>query len=217
MSEDAKRWVGLAVLVLMVGFAGWFVVFGRGGDGGSGSGGRAGGEPTSSATGAAAPSQDPATTPEPTPTPTGPIPPPRPADELSDAGAAAFLQYWMDALNWSTETMDIGPVAAASAQDCGKCQEIIARTREDVAAGRRYEDGAYSIRIVSVEPLQDGASPLVRQGVVMVDSNSYRVYGPDGALYREDPPEVGTQFSFTIRRGTNGGWFVSALYLFKAK
>ncbi len=81
-----------------------------------------------------------ATTTEDLPGPPGyPFPPE--AMEYTEAGAIAFINYYVDLLNQTAETLDSEPIRLLSGQECFGCEDRIAIYEADLAAGFQYQGG----------------------------------------------------------------------------
>jgi hypothetical protein len=66
--------------------------------------------------------------PDPSATPTStatPPPMPEQATEDSPEGAAAFVDYWVDVLNYAAISADVEPLRAISDAQCHSCQSLI--------------------------------------------------------------------------------------------
>jgi hypothetical protein len=149
----------------------------------------------------------------------GESPPVRPPDEMTDAGAEAFVRYWVQASDWAWATMDPTLVRAATQEGCELCTMTVERINKDRAAGIRYEGGRYSLQKLVVMPIgavpypapQDGSQRAVS---VWVNATEWTVYGPDGSVQIHDDPEVMSEYSLTIQHSSLG-WSVSAFYIIK--
>ena len=86
----------------------------------------------------------PSTTPStPTPTPTGPVEPPMPAaaGENSDAGAEAFVGYYIDVFNFSESTGDTALLETLATDHCTACAGYVDAIRRTYDGGGRIEGG----------------------------------------------------------------------------
>jgi hypothetical protein len=156
--------------------------------GGSGAGGdastaAAGPSPAASVSVGAAASA----TPEPSPT-LRPVPPE--AGELSEAGAVAFLQWWVEMYNYVEATGETDLVFEHSEPGCTFCQNFVERVDPVYAAGGRIEREAPT-RFLNADPSLPDSNAY---SVVTLDvsSGASLTYGKGSELLRsapgDDPP-----------------------------
>ncbi len=90
-------------------------------------------------------------TPEPTPTETPPTEPAE-AGDRTKAGAKAFVEYWVETLNYAASTGDTVGFSSLASDACRSCVEIndlIANTYDK--GGYIRSDGWRVVKVVSVE------------------------------------------------------------------
>jgi hypothetical protein len=87
--------------------------------------------------------------------PLGPpdLPMPAEARVQDEAGAEAFVRYYIELINRASRTLDAEPLRGLS-NDCADCQRIASDFENDAAAGYRYEGG--EITVVSYEKVKQG-------------------------------------------------------------
>jgi hypothetical protein len=93
-----------------------------------------------------------ATAAEATPTlpPLGPPDMPMPAEarRQAPAGMEAFVRYYVELINHTSEDMDSQYLRAFS-DECGTCDRIATETEQDAHAGYSYQGGSITIRSVA--------------------------------------------------------------------
>ncbi|MGF1663248.1 MAG: DUF6318 family protein [Kineosporiaceae bacterium] len=117
-----------------------------------------------------------------------PLPPE--ATELSEAGAVAFLEWWVEMYNHVEATGETELVFEHSEPGCTFCQNFVERVDPVYAAGGRIEREAPT-RFLDIQP--EGISPqnalIVKAGI---SSGASLTYGSAGELIRsapaDDPP-----------------------------
>lgn len=109
-----------------------------------------GGTPTSPA--ATEPSGDPSGTPV-VQAPSLPVE----AREQTEAGAEAFVRYYVELMNYGQASGDASPLEAVSAQECGACSGFISTVDDVYVDGGAVEGGEFVIRELSPLPLDYGA------------------------------------------------------------
>jgi len=95
-----------------------------------------------------------ATASRPAPTATLPAMPDQ-AKEDTNSGAAAFVHYWVDVLNYAVATGDIDELSRISSPDCEGCQEYISAIREMYDRGGYHVGGEWSVENVEVATTPD--------------------------------------------------------------
>ena len=103
-------------------------------------------EPAAAAT-SSSPAAQPSASASPTPTPTASPTPTLPAEAEGKGreAAEAFARYWVDALNYGSESLDAQPLRQASAQSCGACIAIAERMEEIDSAGGFSRGGQWMV------------------------------------------------------------------------
>ena len=135
-------------------------------------------DPTSSPT---APSASPVSeTTSPTAS-SGPEEPPLPATatENSDAGALAFIEHWVDLLNYAGATGDTEALAALSHDRCEGCQSLVKLIDDTYSGGGRIEGGSWSIGPLRTLP---GAFGADRGGFAEAEAAEQRIVRGDGEM-----------------------------------
>jgi hypothetical protein len=84
----------------------------------------------------------------------GDLPMPDGARTQDAAGAQAFVRYYIDLINRTSDVMDAEPLREFS-DGCEDCERIADNVEEDAAAGVTYEGGAIIISAIG-EPLLEG-------------------------------------------------------------
>jgi hypothetical protein len=84
-------------------------------------------------------------------------PPPLPeqATENSAEGAAAFLDHYLDVMNYASHTGDVAPLQALSLDTCSGCQKYIDHYLERLDAGGSRTGGEWSVDKVEIEQIGD--------------------------------------------------------------
>jgi hypothetical protein len=115
--------------------------------------------------------------------PLGPpdLPMPAEARVQDEAGAEAFVRYYIELINRASRTLDAGPLRELS-NECADCQRIASDYENDAAAGYRYEGGG--ITIISYENVKQGeqvGATFVadRAALTIVDASGRPVDGLD--------------------------------------
>ncbi|MDO9380376.1 MAG: DUF6318 family protein [Nocardioidaceae bacterium] len=80
------------------------------------------------------------------PPPTAPTPPPLPeaAKEETTEGAIAFVEHYIDLLNYAANTGDVALLQSAS-RDCDGCTKYIDNYKETYQRGGYFEDPGWSL------------------------------------------------------------------------
>jgi hypothetical protein len=88
--------------------------------------------------------------------PLGPpdLPMPAEAREKSQAGALAFLRYYMQLYTAAQASMNADYLAKFS-KDCTTCDRIIDEIRQDAMAGYSYRGGQISVDYLDSSPMKD--------------------------------------------------------------
>lgn len=120
--------------------------------------------------------------------PTTPADPPVVPDAArahTEAGAEAFVRFYIDQLNlaWTTPAMNL--VSALSEPDCVSCATLEATTEQLVAKGQRYVSAPVSVRSAAAF----GGAPSGQQLVHLVlQQHKVDVINAAGAIVTTDPP-----------------------------
>jgi len=91
-----------------------------------------------------------ATASRPAPTATLPAMPDQ-AKENSPEGAAAFLAYWVETLNYASATGDVGELSRISSPDCSGCARYIALYRDTYLEGGYFVDADWAVDEVRLQ------------------------------------------------------------------
>jgi hypothetical protein len=108
----------------------------------------------------------------------------------TDAGAEAFVRFYIDQLNlaWTTPSVDL--VSVLSEPDCVSCASLEATAKELVDKGRRYLSAPASVRSAAAF----GGAPAGQQLVHLVmEQHKVDVIDAEGAIVSTDPPRVFTR------------------------
>lgn len=116
-----------------------------------------------------------------TPSPSGPPTLPAEAQGRSKAAAVAFVEHWIDVINYTGETLDTGPLRELSAPSCGPCAGIMATIDEVDRKRARIEGQQWTA--ISVEALSPTGVIQVRAAIDIADS---REISRDGGIRRFD-------------------------------
>jgi mono/diheme cytochrome c family protein len=94
-----------------------------------------------------------------TPTPTGPTEPavPEAATHHSDAGAEAFVRYWVELINYGQATGDADTLESVMDSRCAGCHGILSAIRDPYASGGHIEGGTWIVGNLRELPLDHGA------------------------------------------------------------
>lgn len=131
------------------------------GDGGDGGDGDAP-EPTRAPTTSTPPS--PTTSSVSTPTETPPVMPPEARARDVD-GAAAFIRYYFDVVNYANRTGDVARLTELSDEECQSCLNLIDTAANGYRNGGRIEGGQIIVGDVAVTP-DDAANGLELRAVI---------------------------------------------------
>ncbi|WP_028473940.1 DUF6318 family protein [Nocardioides alkalitolerans] len=82
---------------------------------------------------------------------------PEAATEQSEAGAEAFVRYYIDALNHAQATGDSGLLAQLSGEECLGCLGFVEAVDEVYAGSGSVDGGTYAIERIRPLPLDYGA------------------------------------------------------------
>jgi hypothetical protein len=99
--------------------------------------------------------------------------------ERSPSGAQEFVKYWFDALNYATQTGDIGPLRDASESRCSGCADAIASIRNNYSDGGYLQGGTFKVRAVKTEEFGLEDRPVL---LVSFDRTSRSGFAPDGQV-----------------------------------
>ncbi len=93
--------------------------------------------------------------------PLGPEDLPMPAEARTPdaAGAEAFVRYYIELINRTSEVMDAAPLREFS-DGCAECDRIATNTEEDKAAGFDYVDGELTITEMTAPLLNGGRAEM---------------------------------------------------------
>lgn len=154
--------------------------------------------PTSAAT-------SPETTASSSPTPTEPTPPvlPAAASGRSDAAVKAFVDYWVDTVNYAMTTGDTRPLEASSS-DCGGCDDYVDLYRGIYSSGGFLKTTGWTPTFKQVDSGAGGATVLLEVRAAPV---RYRI--EQGADTQQSDSNV-YQLRLQTKRGASG-WVVTSL------
>ena len=122
----------------------------------------------------------PSTTAETTPglAPLGPedLPMPDEARTQDAAGAEAFVRYYIELINRTSDVMDAEPLREFS-DACRECERLAANVEQDAAAGNNYDRGEITITEVGEPVMKEDAADLP----IVVDQAEFIVLDSEGA------------------------------------
>lgn len=131
--------------------------------------------------------------------PLGPedLPMPDEARTQDAAGAEAFVRYYIDLINRTSDVMDAQPIRDLSDPACEDCDRIATNADEASAAGRKYEGGEITVREVG-EPLlrNDNAELAIR-----IDQAKFTVLDASG-----EPTSGGSEAFSDVLGGVTLTW-----------
>ena len=118
------------------------------------------------------------TTSEQAPPPLGPpdLPMPDETRTKDEAGAEAFVRYYIALINRTSDVMDAAPLREFS-NGCRECHRLAANTEEDAAAGNDYAGGHITITRFG-EPLLKGTTAEL---AIRIDQAAFEVSDADGS------------------------------------
>jgi hypothetical protein len=108
--------------------------------------------------------------------PLGPpdLPMPTEARVQDEAGAEAFVRYYIELINRTSSVMDAEPLRDFS-EECRECDRIAANIDEDAAKGYRYVDGRLDITDLYSSKLKSDQAEIGfvvdQQALQVVDAN----------------------------------------------
>ena len=119
------------------------------------------------------------------------------ARERSEAGAQAFLRYYMQLYSAAQASMNADYMDELS-KGCDTCDRIIAEIRADASAGHSYDGGAITVDYLDSAPEKDG----VIEAVFSITQAPLTVLDPSGQ------PLPGLTFDQRISAGSGAllGW-----------
>jgi len=120
---------------------------------------------------------------------------PEAATEQSEAGAEAFVRYFVDVINHAQATGDAEAIAQVSEPDCGACTGFIDATNSAYESGGRIEGGTFTLTDVAPLPVDYGADAGF---YLTIQIDEQTIFGADGPVQRAEPLEY--------RIGAYPGW-----------
>lgn len=124
--------------------------------------------------------------------------------ERSLRGAQDFVNYWMNAANYATQTGDISPLEEASDSRCGQCQAVLSGVRDSYSDGGYTQGGLYRVRSVMTEVLALDDQPTFS---ITFDRSPQSLMAPDGQV-RGSSPALSFQRCQFIMMWAGKGWRV---------
>lgn len=130
-----------------------------------------------------------------------------PEAQVADVnGAAAFIRYYFDTMNYSYETGDTQPLQELADQACVACAGIVELIDGHYDDGGRIEGGQITVSEVVVEP----GTPSQGLGASVVASQADgRALGRDGDVDQELAGTPAALYDFELRLN-NDRWIVRA-------
>jgi hypothetical protein len=131
--------------------------------------------------------------------PLGPEDLPMPAEARTQdaAGAEAFVRYYIELINRTSDVMDAGPLREFSDEGCEDCDRIVTRAEEAVAAGQDYEGGEITVRGTGEPLLRDDTAELA----IRVDQARFTVLDASGV-----PTDGGSEAFSDVLGGVTLTW-----------
>ncbi|WP_235781458.1 DUF6318 family protein [Sinomonas notoginsengisoli] len=156
---------------------------------GGGAGADAGGSPAAAPeTAASTPSVDTRPTPASSTGPARNIPKPElpaAAKENTEAGFAAFTQYWFDTVTYALETGDTGPLKAVSKPDCKICNGFADEAQQSNARGNWTIPTTWKVNSFHSDLKLDPLGQAV--GYYLIGESSSADFHADGSLATARP------------------------------
>jgi hypothetical protein len=114
--------------------------------------------------------------------PLGPqdMPMPDEARTQDAAGAEAFVRYYIELINRTSDVMDAAPLRDLS-DGCRDCDRIASNTEKEAAAGHDYEGGEITITEVMPPLLKETTASIA----ISIDQAPLIVIDPSGSPIRE--------------------------------
>ncbi|WP_211208762.1 DUF6318 family protein [Aeromicrobium marinum] len=145
--------------------------------------------------------------PEPTPSSTA-TPPPMPdqARENTVEGAAAFVTYYVDVLNYAAVTGDVDELEELTDPSCEGCARYVELFRNTYADGGAISGGAWSLGTITIR--DDGIETLASTDV-QINEGQYTATS-------SSEPEATSRTSERLTFGavlTDAGWSTTQLFL----
>jgi hypothetical protein len=130
--------------------------------------------------------------------PLGPedLPMPDEARTQDAAGAEAFVRYYIELINRTSDVMDAGPLREFS-DGCEDCDRIADNAEDAAAAGHDYEGGLISVREVGDPLLHDGVAEMA----IRIDQARFMVRDASG-----EPTDGGSEPFTDALGGVTVGW-----------
>src|SRR4029450_7598113 len=112
-------------------------------------------------------------------------------------GAAAFVRYWFDALNYAAATGDSVPLQAVSSPACKTCTAVMATISAAYDNDGYLDGGQYTLRSVVIDGVFTVQRPTV--GVVF-DRSARSAIGGNGRLVGVLPGTTSAKFQVLLER-----------------
>lgn len=184
---------GLAVLIVAVWFFVAHVVPGLLSHDHAG-GGRSSASGESSEPGAAGPSGKPA-----------PPPLPSAAREQTEAGAAAFVEHYVDIENYVQRTNDVAPAKELfDPKACEGCQVVVENHELMNSKGKHLYGGMYRVRSTEAKKIPSG-NYLV---LLAVDREATKTFGNGGNQIGAEEPAISNQRVYFYLDNKEGRWSI---------
>jgi hypothetical protein len=113
------------------------------------------------------------------------------------AGAEAFVRYYIELINRTTEVMDAEPLREFSEGACEDCDRIATRAEDAAAAGHDYQGGQITVREIGEPLLRNETAELA----IRIDQASFTVVDASGA-----PAEGGSEAFSNVLGGVTLTW-----------
>ena len=118
---------------------------------------------------------------------------PAEAGENSDAGARAFVTYYIDVFNFAESSGDTTRLASLATSHCAACSGYVDAIDTAYEGGGRIEGGELTLGELRDLPADFGADKGV---YASVRSTHQTVIGPDGAVIDDNPSSAFRLFAY---------------------
>jgi hypothetical protein len=146
----------------------------------------------------------------PGPEPLGPpdFPMPDEAREQTEAGAEAFLRYYLELYNYAKDRLDPTHLSELS-QGCITCDDLVRQISEDAAAGYAYVGGDITIESMSPPLIRDSRAEIA---LVIVEAPLQITHEgapvPDLTFPERRKPSSGAVLNWST---THSSWIINQL------
>ncbi|MFP5335298.1 MAG: DUF6318 family protein [Actinomycetes bacterium] len=124
------------------------------------------------------------------------------AREQTAEGAAAFVRYWFDLVNYGYATGDTEPLELLSHPDCATCKSIADQINGRYGKGGRFDDGVISVGSAEATVPDERGAALVTVGY---KQEALKELSRTGVVENSGTPEQGTLAVYVL---SDGAWTV---------